>query len=42
MQWKLAQILEVRHEVPYDDDAEFWDPNDLDGDAAMKPDGQWQ
>ena len=29
MQWKLAQILEVRYEVPYDDEAEFWDPNDL-------------
>ena len=26
MSWKLAQILEVRYEVPYDDDAVFWDP----------------
>jgi len=29
MQWKLAQILEVRYEVPYDEDAEFWDPADM-------------
>lgn len=28
LQWKLAQILEVRYEVPYDEDAEFWDPTD--------------
>lgn len=28
MKWKLAQILEVRYEVPYDDDAVFWDPED--------------
>lgn len=26
MSWKLAQILEVRYEVPYDEDAVFWDP----------------
>ena len=25
LQWKLAQIMEVRYEVPYDDDAQFWD-----------------
>lgn len=33
MQWKLAQIIEVRYEVPYDEEAEFWDPSDL-ADAA--------
>ena len=26
--WKLAQILEVRYEVPYDEDALFWDPEE--------------
>jgi hypothetical protein len=29
MNWVLAQIMEVRYEIPYDDDAEFWDPADL-------------
>ena len=24
-EWKVAQILEVRYEEPYDDDIEFWD-----------------
>ena len=24
--WKLAQILEVRYEVPYTEEAVFWDP----------------
>ena len=44
MEWKLAQILEVRHEIPFDEDALFWDPEestaaaktDEAGDAAMK------
>ena len=25
LKWKLAQILEVRYEVPYADESEFWD-----------------
>jgi len=29
LNWVLAQIMEVRYEIPYDDDAEFWDPVDL-------------
>ena len=24
--WKLAQLLEVRYEVPYTEEAVFWDP----------------
>ena len=34
MKWKLAQILEVRYEVPYDEDAVFWDPQEDGGQAA--------
>ena len=34
MEWTLAQILEVRYEVPYDEDALFWDPEDPTNDAA--------
>lgn len=47
MQWKLAQILEVRYEVPYDEDAIFWDPEESDaansgeaGDGATKNESQ--
>ena len=34
MEWKLAQILEVRYEVPYDEDAVFWDPEEPTNDAT--------
>ena len=36
MSWKLAQILEVRLEVPYDDEAEFWDPTDMNEATAVE------
>ena len=38
MEWALAQILEVRYEVPYDEDALFWDPEDSTNDAAAAKD----
>ena len=34
MDWKLAQILEVRYEVPYDEDAVFWDPEESTAEVA--------
>ena len=44
MEWKLAQILEVRYEVPYDEDALFWDPeeptNDATATATKEADGE--
>ena len=39
MEWTLAQILEVRLEVPYDEDALFWDPEESTNDAAKEADG---
>ncbi len=36
LKWALAQIYEIRYEVPYDDDAEFWDPVDLTDATACK------
>ena len=40
MSWKLAQILEVRYEVPYDDDAVFWDPPAVEEDVTMAAAGE--
>ena len=35
--WKLAQILEVRYAIPYDNDAQFWDTAPASG--AAEADG---
>ena len=37
MQWKLAQILDVRYEVPYDVDAIFWDPEESTAEVSGTP-----
>ena len=37
MTWKLAQILEVRYELPFDNDAQFWDDVENTADATKEP-----